>query len=135
MRKIKLLIAENDEDENMFMVEGFSESGLFELLASVETGDEVLQYLDTPGRQLPDLILTDMNMPGKTGLDILQYIKNQPELSQIPVIVLSTSSTRSVINKCMQAGAHSYLVKPDTFMEYGKMAESIYQKIKDEIFT
>lgn len=127
MRKLKIVIVENDEDEVFFMQEGFLSSGLFDIVAYAYNGDELFDMLGNPGRDLPDLIISDLNMPGKNGLDILEGMQQDPALARIPVIITSTSATESVVEKCKELGAHSYLIKPITFNEYNEFAKGIYR--------
>ena len=132
MKKVKLIIVENDEDEQLFMREGFDQSGLFEILIQVRNGDVLFKWLDTHHEQLPDLILSDLNMPGKNGYEILSYLKCVPEYAEIPVIITSTSSTNTIINKCLDAGAADYVVKPDTFIDYLPYAIELHRLILEK---
>ena len=131
MRKFKIIIVENDEDEQLFMKEGFDAVGLFEIIAQLKNGDALFEWLDENGDNLPDVILSDLNMPGKNGYDIITEIKEKPGYAHIPVIITSTSSTRSSIDKCLALGAADYLVKPDTFVVYEPFVKKLYQIIQD----
>lgn len=128
MKKINVMLVENDEDEQMFMKEGFQSTNLFNILAVASNGDEAFAVISGKQQPLPDLIISDLNMPGKTGLDLLQDIKNDPALLHIPVIIISTSFTTTIINKCLSSGAHAFHTKPHSFVEYDKFAEKIYQE-------
>lgn len=64
------------------------------------------------GKTPPDLILSDMNMPGKSGLDILKYVRSNPELSHIPFVIISTFQERDAIVNAIKEGAQHYLKKP-----------------------
>src|SRR6187397_2676511 len=129
MEKIKLMLAENDEDENLFMVEGFLSTGLYDIIGNALSGEELLQQLDRPDQPIPDLIITDQNMQGKTGFDVIRTLKANPKFSSIRIIVLSTASTRAMIDKCKELGGYAYLVKPDTFTEYDRLAHSLYHQL------
>ena len=125
--KIKLVIVENDDDEREFMREGFAESGKFDIMALVKNGDLLLEWLSkSPVR--PQVILSDLNMPGKNGYDIIEQMRVY-ENGPIPVIITSTSTTRSIIAKCLDKGAADYIVKPDTFIEYHAFAHRLYEII------
>ena len=67
MKKYKIIIVENDEDEQMFMKEGFDSAGLFDIVGQVKNGDTLFEWLDENKNALPDIILSDLNMPGKNG--------------------------------------------------------------------
>lgn len=88
-------------------------------LVRFETGEEALEYLrreetrTAQGRPPPPAVVyLDLNLPGIDGHDVLAAIKSDRELRMIPVIVLTTSSDRSDIDRCYRTGANSYLVKP-----------------------
>jgi FOG: CheY-like receiver len=121
------MLVENDEDEQLFMKEGFQSTNLFNIIAVASSGDEAYKVITGEQLPLPDLIVSDLNMPGKNGLDLLHDIKKDPKLLHIPVIIISTSFTSTIINKCMSSGAHAFHTKPNTFVEYDKFAEKIYQ--------
>jgi len=126
MKKNKIILVENDEDEQFFMKEGFEASGLFELLTIADDGNHLFDWLEKNSPVLPDIILSDLNMPGKNGYDILTEIRRHPAYSQISVIIISTSSAPTVIKRCRDLGATDYMVKPDTFIEYKAFAQKLY---------
>ncbi|GAB2777643.1 hypothetical protein GCM10027275_21010 [Rhabdobacter roseus] len=132
MKKYKIILVENDEDERFFMKEGFHEAGLFDILAEAENGDELLAWLTHPERTLPDVILSDLNMPGKNGYDILAFMKANPIYASIPIIITSTSSTPAFREQCLALGATDYMTKPDTFVEYAPFARTLYRRIEEK---
>src|SRR5438045_2548038 len=104
MRNYRIIIIENDEDEQYFMREGFSKSP-FTIAAQLGSGDELIEWLEHHPNELPDIILSDLNMPGKNGYDIIEFMHKHPAYGHIPVIITSTSSTPATIEKCMSRGA------------------------------
>lgn len=132
MKLYKIIIVENDEDEQMFMKEGFDSAGLFQIVAQLKNGDSLLGWLSNHDTDLPDIILSDLNMPGKNGYDIITEIKGSPKWSQIPIIITSTSSTQTIIEKCLRMGAADYVVKPDTFVEYVPYVKNLYRLIEEK---
>jgi CheY-like chemotaxis protein len=131
MKKLKIIFVDNDEDEQLFMKEGFEASGLFEVIYQANDGSDLFEFLQEKNTTLPDVILSDLNMPGKSGYDILVEIPGNNMYGQIPVIITSTSSTQSVIDRCMAMGAAAYLVKPETFAEYQSFARQLHAMIQD----
>lgn len=131
MKRYKIIIVENDEDEQMFMKHGFDSSELFEVLAQPKNGDVLFEWLASHPSNLPDLILSDLNMPGKNGYDIISAITSSDIYKHIPVIITSTSSTKSIIDKCIEKGATDYLVKPDTFIQYEPYARNLHRLIEE----
>jgi len=135
MKKFKIIIVENDEDEQLFMKEGFDAVGLFDLIAQLKNGDELLEWLEGNKSPLPDVILSDLNMPGRNGYDVIEDIKGNPNYTHIPVIITSTSSTKSTIDKCLALGASDYIVKPDTFVVYEPFVKKLYEVIEKKELT
>jgi CheY-like chemotaxis protein len=132
MNVYKIIIIENDEDEQFFMRESFEKSGLFQILAMTRNGNELFDWLTRHPIVIPELFLSDLNMPGKNGYDIIEEVKAHPVYSGIPVVITSTSSTPAIINKCLDKGAADYLVKPDTFIEYDSYVKALYQRIEEK---
>ncbi len=83
-----------------------------------EDGDQALAYLQGHGQAagwpdtMPALVLLDLNMPGTDGRAVLEAVKQDPRLQALPVVVLSTSSSRRDVEHCYQLGANGYLTKP-----------------------
>jgi CheY-like chemotaxis protein len=125
-------MVENDEDERLFMKEGFDAAGHFEVLAQLRNGDALLDWLAENHGVKPDLILSDLNMQGKNGYDILSELKKDPAYSSIPIIITSTSNAKSIIEKCIAMGAAEYIVKPDTFVDYSTFANSLYKMVREK---
>jgi CheY-like chemotaxis protein len=132
MRIYKIILVENDEDEQMFMRDGFLSSGLFEILDQASSGEDLIEWLTAHPGQLPDVVLSDLNMPGMNGMDILQALKSDERYRHIPIIITSTSSTPSIIRKCLEAGAVDYVVKPETFVQYAPFVSNLHKIISDK---
>lgn len=86
-------------------------------------GDQALEYLQGYGKHpawpklLPAIMLLDLNMPGTDGRAVLETVKNDPRLHNIPVIIFTTSSNSRDIEDCYRLGANSYLTKPVSYAE------------------
>ncbi|HWJ91115.1 MAG TPA: hypothetical protein VNR87_08370, partial [Flavisolibacter sp.] len=70
--------------------------------------------------------------PGKNGYDIITEIKASPVWAHIPVIIASTSSTATIIDKCMALGAAGYVVKPETFVAYEPFVKDLHRMISEK---
>ena len=119
---ITILMADDDADDRRLTQEAFEEGRLINDLRFVENGELLLDYLRRQGRfappaeaPRPGLILLDLNMPRKDGRTVLKEIKGDPELRQIPVVVLTTSKADEDIYRSYDLGVNSYIVKPVTF--------------------
>ncbi len=131
MKKYSIVIVENDEDEQFFMKEGFDASNLFTIIGQPANGNELIEWLDNNPQTKPDLILSDLNMHGKNGYDIITFIREHPDYKTIPVVITSTSTIASVREKCLSTGAASFLPKPDTFIDYRAYVTSLYEILQD----
>ena len=120
MEEIFILIAEDDADDRFLLQSAFEENGFFDRLHFVENGLELIEYLSAVVssdelNQLPHFILLDLNMPKKDGREVLKEIKQNPQLSKIPVIVFSTTNNEQEMRRCYELGANSYITKPNSF--------------------
>jgi CheY-like chemotaxis protein len=77
-------------------------------------------------KQVPDLVLLDLNMPGVNGLEVLRYLRREPRLVDIPVIVVTAEDERIILQKSLQAGATAVITKPASF----EILEEILRKAK-----
>ncbi|MBT1071652.1 response regulator [Pelotalea chapellei] len=78
-------------------------------IVEASTGFEALRLLP---REKVDLILTDINMPDINGLELLSYLRNNPNYQEIPVIIISSEGSQKDIDKGKQLGANDYVIKP-----------------------
>lgn len=118
-----ILLVEDSPEDFETTKRAFRRSGLNNPIIRCADGDEALDFLFRRGAYAdaprPGVILLDLNLPGTDGREVLAEIKGRPELKQIPVIVLTTSSDDRDVQACYQAGASSYIQKPvdvDGFM-------------------
>lgn len=128
-----ILLAEDDEDDVLLLRTAFVEAGLSLPLQVVADGEQAISYLSGEGvyadraqYALPSLVLLDLNMPKKTGFEVLEWIRAQPYLKRLPVVVLSSSSQGPHINKAYELGANSYLVKVTKFSEFVERIKVVY---------
>jgi CheY-like chemotaxis protein len=128
-KKIRILIVEDNEDERLFMKEGFLQTGLYQIIGEAENGNEMLELLSASSSK-PDVIVSDLNMPGRNGYEVIMDIKTNSSLSHIPVIILTTAPLKPYAERCKKLGACAYYTKPDTFLEYKEFAEKIYEDVR-----
>jgi len=78
----------------------------------------------------PDLILIDVNMPEISGLDMIEFLRRRPQSQDIPIVMLSSEATESIIDRAMELGADSYITKPVSVEELDKaMATAFYKHL------
>jgi two-component system, chemotaxis family, response regulator Rcp1 len=115
--KINVLLVEDNPADVALLEEVFLDSMLQYDFSVVRDGEEALRYLKQktqPATRLPHLILLDMNLPKINGLEVLKRIKHHPDTRQIPVILLTTSSSKTDILAAYQNYASCYITKPVT---------------------
>ena len=117
-----ILLADDDPEDRQFAREAFQACRLANEIFVVEDGQELLDYLRRAGRYSdpllsprPALILLDLKMPRVDGLEALAQIKADPQLRQIPVVVLTTSGVDEDISRSYDLGVSSFIRKPVTF--------------------
>jgi len=113
---IMVLLVEDNLADATLVTEAFKGSELPIQVVRAKNGDEALQYLrsegDYAGAPRPHLILLDLNMPKKSGLEVLAEIKSDPQLMEIPVVVLTNSKSETDIKRAFESKADEYIVKP-----------------------
>lgn len=78
----------------------------------------------------PDLIILDVNMPEVSGLDMVEFLRRRPESMALPIVMLSSEATDSMVDRAMELGADSYITKPVTIDELEKaMATAFYKHL------
>jgi len=120
-----ILLVEDSPEDFETTRRAFRRAGLRNPMLHCATGDDALDFLHQRGRYTaataprPGIILLDLNLPGTDGRAVLAEIKAAAGLSEIPVVVLTTSADHRDVEACYQAGANSYVQKPvnlDAFM-------------------
>jgi len=114
-----ILIIEDSPEDYEACVTALTQDGhVANPIVWCESGDEALDYLRHKGKYLaanhplPSLILLDLNLPGLDGGDVLATIKNTPSMQKLPVVIMTSSGAQVDIDRCYEAGANSYVVKP-----------------------
>lgn len=110
---LKILLVEDDQDDVELMEDVLREKGVNFTLDVVKQGDKVISFLKM-GKNFPNVILLDLNIPKLHGRDVLARLKADDDLRHIPVVILTTSSTPAEKEFCLKAGAQQFLTKPTT---------------------
>jgi chemotaxis family two-component system response regulator Rcp1 len=128
-RPIEILLVEDNPADVELSIEALKEGKVANNLNVVEDGVEALAYLRRQGEYAeavrPDLILLDLNLPRKDGREVLAEIKNDPELRQIPVVVLTTSEAEEDIVRTYRMHANCYISKPVDLAQFIRVVKSI----------
>lgn len=127
-----ILLVEDDPDDVFFLQEAFKKAGMAEALKVVRDGEDAVAYLlgsdayaDRRLFPVPALVLLDLKLPRKSGLEVLEWRRGQPGMERIPVIVLTSSQSDADLTAAYELGANSYLVKPIDSQAQLDMVEAI----------
>lgn len=117
-----ILMADDDADDRLLANDALLDCAFDGQVHFVEDGEELVDYLRNLGKfshfeahPRPGLILLDLNMPRKNGKEVLQEIKADPDLRQIPVVVFTTSKSDTDVAAVYELGANSFVVKPSGY--------------------
>ncbi len=129
MQPFEILLVEDNPGDVFLTQEAFREGRLAHRLSVVEDGEEAMRFLRREGKHSnapqPDLILLDLNLPKKDGRELLGEVKNDPDLQQIPIIVLTTSGAEQDIARAYKLHANCYLTKPIQMDDFLKTIRSV----------
>jgi CheY-like chemotaxis protein len=121
-RTVTILMADDDEEDRKLAQDALQNSRLANRMRFAVDGQDLMDYLHGHGAYTapgsaprPGIILLDLNMPKKDGREALAEIKADPDLRQIPVVVLTTSKAEEDIVRTYDLGVNSFITKPVTF--------------------
>ncbi len=131
MNSQTILLVEDNEDDAFFMQRALRDAGISNPVRLIEDGQSAINYLagaaeflDRAANPLPMVVFLDLKLPFKTGHEVLEWIRAQPQFAKLIVIVLTSSNEPVDLNRAYRAGANSYVVKPPTAEELAELARS-----------
>jgi len=132
-KKIEILLVEDNPGDIRLIQEAFHEGGVFSHLSVARDGEQAMAYLRQEGdysrSPRPAFILLDLNLPRKDGREVLEEIKRDENLRQIPVVILSTSTDEEDIRRAYDLHANCYVPKPidmDQLVQLGKSLQDFW---------
>jgi CheY-like chemotaxis protein len=126
-RKLKVLLAEDDNDDILLFKEALNELPVSVHITTVTNGQQLLEWLNKKGKKLPDVLFLDLNMPRKNGFAALGEIKRNQKLQNLPVVIFSTARDEEMIKQVYNDAAHYYIRKPSDFTDLKKV---LYRALK-----
>ncbi|MDB6111574.1 MAG: response regulator receiver protein [Pedosphaera sp.] len=130
-----VLHVEDQKSDRLLIALAFKRNELPVNLHGAEDGEKALEYLQGIGiyanrdeHPFPDLVLLDLKLPRKSGPEVLAWIRSQPELNLLPVIILSSSDQKVDREQAREAGATCYFCKPVALAPLKEMIKEIYSK-------
>lgn len=127
-----ILLVEDDSNDILFIQRAFRQTKFENSMQVVRDGDEAVAYLSGEGKYanrslypLPGMILLDLKLPRRSGLEVLEWLRIQPVLKRIPVVILTSSKENTDVNKAYDIGVNSYLLKPVNYNALNEMIETL----------
>ena len=128
----QVLLVEDNEDDVELALHAFNGSRVTPEIKVAHDGEEALEYLTASGRyadrdskDLPALVLLDLQLPGIGGLEVLRRLRERPETRRIPVVILTTSDAEADIIGGYDRGVNSYIRKPVGFADFSNMVQQL----------
>ncbi len=136
MKKVHIVLVEDNEGDILLTTEALNETNLVYRLTILKDGEKALQFFLSDevltGKNQPDLILLDMNLPKIDGIEVLKHLKTNDILKEIPVIMLTTSSAPAHVRSAYEEHVNCYIVKPldmEKFISVVKTIENFWVNV------
>jgi two-component system, response regulator len=130
--QVEILLVEDNPYDAELSLRALKQNNIINNVLHVSDGEEALDYLFARGNfknkndvSKPKMILLDLNLPRKGGLEVLKIIKSDPALKVIPVVILTTSNEEKDIVESYKLGVNSYLVKPVEFDKFVQVVKEL----------
>jgi two-component system response regulator len=129
-RPVEILLVEDNLDDVAIAERAFARSDVASRLTVARDGQEVLDLLlggGSPRPERPDLLLLDVNLPKRNGLEVLAVIRQTPDLAVLPIVMLTASGRQEDVSSSYRLGANSYIQKPILFEKLTRTLEVLAQ--------
>jgi DNA-binding response OmpR family regulator len=125
-KPLDILLVEDDIDDVDLLKDALTDKNVHYQMEVIMEGDKVYNYLQT-ALPLPEIIVMDLNLPKIDGKEILQEIRSSAPslLTQIPIVVLTTSSSKEDMDYCSKMGISKFITKPATLEGWNNAIDSI----------
>lgn len=129
-----ILLVEDDPNDVLFLKRALTKNGIHNPVSVLSDGEEAIAYLSGLGKYsdrmafpFPKVIMLDLKMPRRGGLEVLQWLQEHPQFRVIPTIVLTSSKINEDVLRAYGLGANSYMVKPSNFDELQQMVKTAHE--------
>ncbi len=120
-------VVDDDEDDRLFISSAFEDVQQPIHVLTLTDGDQLLPELATC-KQLPQLILLDINMARQNGFDTLKQLRDTPTFAHLPVVMLTTSSDKSDIQRSLALGANQFMTKPASYNQLVTLVKGLTEQ-------
>jgi CheY-like chemotaxis protein len=129
---VPILLAEDNDDDVSLMRRAFERARILNPLVVVSDGEQAIAYLKGEGiyknraeYPLPNLLLLDIRMPKKDGFEVLRWVRGEPGLRALRVVVLTSSTDVRDANAAFDLGADAFIIKPADFLRLVEFSEAL----------
>jgi len=126
---VDILLVEDNPGDVRLVREAFDAVDSETAIHAVTDGDDAVEYLRRrcadEEATLPDIALLDLNLPGRDGCDVLEAIRDDPDLQCLPILVLTSSAASDDVVRCNESRANAYLTKPSEYDEFTSLAGAV----------
>lgn len=130
----RVLYVEDEEDDVFFMRNAFKRLGYDDRFHAVKDGDCAISYLagreayaDRTHHPLPSVLVLDLNLPIRSGFEVLEWLRGQPEFKTLPVVIFSSSGRVEDRQRAEQLGATAYMLKPTSGAQFVTTAQQVIE--------
>ena len=134
MDNFTILIAEDDPNDVMLLELAIRKNGIRNPVKVVRDGEEAIEYLEGKGQYkdrerfpFPSVIISDVKMPRRNGLEVIEWVRRHPRCSIIPIVMLSGSRIQNDVLSAYKLGANSYFTKPSTLDELSDLLKLAFE--------
>ncbi len=127
-----ILLVEDEQDHAELIMRALKEDvGIINDIYSVNNGQEAIDFISHKGKYnkenapRPGLILLDIKLPRKNGFEVLQELKSDQKYSDIPIVMLTTTSNSGDVQEALKLGANDYIVKPVHFQDFFRKVKGL----------
>jgi CheY-like chemotaxis protein len=134
--EVVILLTEDDSGHATLIKRNLKRTGIQNPILHFNDGQQILDYLNctnqTPAWEdgTPFIMLLDIRMPKVNGFEVLKRVKNNPELQNIPIIIISTSDNPHMMERCRELGCLNYIVKPIDYSNFTRVIKQLGQYIQ-----
>lgn len=135
LKPLNIVLADDDDDDCLFFNKALEDLKLSTNLTIVHDGEELMNYLSDNSKNLPDILFLDLAMPRKNGMECLSEIKQNKNLKDLSLVMLSTSNSKDTINTVFRMGANVYIHKPGDFAQLKQVIHHALPIASEKIFS
>lgn len=126
---VNILLVEDNPGDVRLIQEAFKETKRETEFHIITNGEEAIDFLNDfatdDSINPPDLVLLDLNLPGSDGCEVLESIRDNPQIQPLPVVMLTSSGAREDVIRCYDASANAYLTKPANPNDFAAVAKAV----------